>query len=63
MGQSCSRLSDDEEARQQWWKRARVRVCFAVKLGALIPYYEINFHIIESRGIYVYLKKDKIVKT
>ena len=32
----------------------RVRVCFAVKLGALIPYYEIDLHIIERVKVYIY---------
>ena len=33
----------------------RVRVCFAVKLGVLIPYYEKDLIIIERVEVYIYI--------
>ena len=34
---------------------AKVRVCFAIKLSALIPYYERDFRIIEKIEVYIYI--------
>ena len=43
---------------------ARVRVCFAVKFDALIPYIKETYILLrELRYIYIDLNKDKVVKT
>ena len=34
--------------------KVRVRVCFVVNLGTLIPYYERDLHIIEKIEVYIY---------
>ena len=34
---------------------ARVRVCFTVKLGALITYYERDLRIIKRVEVYIYI--------
>ena len=40
----------------------KVRVCFVVKLGALIPYYERDLFIIERVDIYIYIYTNKMTK-